>query len=141
MSRYVIDASIAVMWLLPGLAADGVTEVMRGEHELHAPDLIFPEVANALRKRVRGGHLSLDGCLGALGRLGDLPVRIHPAAEDVAEAVRVSLALQQTVYDTVYLALARRLGCRLVTADRRFYRALVGNGLAGEALRVPHENE
>jgi predicted nucleic acid-binding protein len=32
-----------------------------------------------------------------------------------------------TVYDCCYLALADTLGCRLVTADRKFYDALKGS--------------
>ena len=39
-------------------------------------------------------------------------------------AVRLALSLDRPVYDCVYLALAHRLGARMVTADQRFANAL-----------------
>ena len=45
-------------------------------------------------------------------------------AEDGADAVRLALALDRPVYDCVYLALAHRLGARMVTADARFANTL-----------------
>ena len=40
------------------------------------------------------------------------------------EATRLALALARPVYDGVYLALAQRIRCRLLTADERFARTL-----------------
>ena len=47
------------------------------------------------------------------------PLQVHPCAGLTAEAVGLSIRLQHPAYDCFYLALARRTGCPLVTADRR----------------------
>ena len=48
-----------------------------------------------------------------------------------ADAVRLALALDRPVYDCMYLALAHRLGARMVTADLRFANALASTEHGG----------
>ncbi len=41
-----------------------------------------------------------------------------------ADAIRLAIAHDRPVYDLMYLALAQRLGVRVVTADQRIVNAL-----------------
>jgi predicted nucleic acid-binding protein len=50
-----------------------------------------------------------------------------------ADALAISLTLNNPVYDAVYLALARAESCQLVTADDRLLGAVRGSPLAGLA--------
>ena len=54
----------------------------------------------------------------------------------VPDAVRLSLALDRPVYDCVYLALAHRLGAKLVTADARFASALAETEHGGAVVTL-----
>jgi len=46
----------------------------------------------------------------------------------------IAVATGRTVYDSIYLALATALGCKLVTADQRLYKALQGGPFAADVL-------
>jgi predicted nucleic acid-binding protein len=50
------------------------------------------------------------------------------------EATEVALASGRSVYDSVYVALAVALQCRLVTADERLANALAGGLLAAHVV-------
>ncbi len=55
-----------------------------------------------------------------------LDLTVHPMAPLLEGAYDLAVGPERlTVYDSCYLALARALGCRLVTADRAFYDALI----------------
>jgi predicted nucleic acid-binding protein len=47
-----------------------------------------------------------------------------PSNPLLVRAMEVALATRRAVYDCVYLALAEREGCELVTADEQFVRGL-----------------
>ena len=51
---------------------------------------------------------------------------VHWSADETycSDAVRLALSLDRPVCDCVYLALAHRIGARVVTADERFANAL-----------------
>ena len=122
--RLVVDASVAVTWLVEEEHSDAADRLLDGNHELFAPRLMASEVGNALWRKVRMGELerSRAGALGAA--ISEMAVRWTEDEEVGPDAVRLSLALDRPVYDCVYLALAHRLGATLVTADVRFVNAL-----------------
>ena len=119
MRRLVVDASVALRWLVPSHdAAPARVLVADAGVALHAPDLIWPEVGNALWKYGRAG---MDAAR-VLRRLRDfraLPLKITPTHELVDDALVIALELGHPVYDCIYLALAIRESARVVTADRR----------------------
>ena len=86
-------------------------------------DLFDAECASALWKRVRRAHWSVEDAERALGRALALPFSRIALGDVVADALRLSLRLDTTVYDACYVALAVASGLPLVTADRRLARA------------------
>ena len=48
MTGYVIDASVAVKWLVGEAHSKEAARILDGEPNLIAPELLFAEVANAL---------------------------------------------------------------------------------------------
>jgi predicted nucleic acid-binding protein len=48
----------------------------------------------------------------------------------------IARRFDRTINDALYVALAEALGCRLVTADRRFYNALSGSPLGNRLVWV-----
>ena len=120
----VVDASVAVKWLV---VEDGSTDarglVERGE-ELHAPRLLASEVANAVWRKVRLGQVDRHAGPQLIATMQDMPIRWHSDETLCADAARLAIALDRPVYDLVYLALAQRLSARVITADQRFANAL-----------------
>ncbi len=57
------------------------------------------------------------------------PLEVHPSAPLFVSAVYLAIQTGWTVYDCLYLALAIREGCQMVTADQRLVNSLAGGPL------------
>ena len=118
--RLVVDASVAVKWLVAEDDSEAARELAASGEDLHAPRLMACEVANALWRKARLGEIERGDAGAMLAAVQDMPVRWGADEAVCADAVRIALALDRPVYDCVYLALAHRIGAAVVTADLRF---------------------
>lgn len=130
----VVDASVAVKWLLPEAHSDASTALLDRRNRLMAPDLLWIEVGNVLWKHQRRGSLSIEETSELVEQVMAMPVEIESSEALVQPAVQLALATGRSVYDCVYLALALMREAVLVTADERFAHALAGSEL-GERVR------
>lgn len=55
---WVVDASVAVKWVIPEVLSDAADRVRDGEDDILAPDLLLVEVANALWRKTTVKDLS-----------------------------------------------------------------------------------
>lgn len=129
---FVVDASVLVEFLAPGRWGRAADRFMSGlawrtPLELFAPDLIFFEAGNALRKLSLGGLLSDRRAGRLVERLPELAIATVASAPLLGPAW--SFRKQMTMYDAGYAALARALECPLVTTDHRFARACTSFGV------------
>ena len=122
MSAYVIDASVAVKWFVPELHSREAAALLDPTFALHAPDLLFAEVSNALWKKTRRRELNPGEARLVLRGLASVPLEVTPTRQLAAGALDLALDAGCTAYDAVYLALAIHHNCRLVTADERLGR-------------------
>ena len=118
--RLVVDASVAVKWLVAEEDADIADRLAASGEKLHAPRLMASEAANVLWRKARVGQIEYAEAGAAMALFTDMPVRWNDDETAGADAVRLVLALDHPVYDCAYLALAHRIGATVVTADRRF---------------------
>ena len=135
MSRLVVDASVAVKWVVEEAGTEEALSLLE-RSALSAPDLLMAECANILWKKVRRGELTEQeaGLAGQLIQRADLDVQ--PTRPLMPRALDLAIALDHAAYDCIYLALAIENGCRFVTADERFVRKLAGLQDAELADRV-----
>ena len=119
----VVDASVAVKWLVVEEDSADARSLLDDE-ELHAPRLLVSEVANAVWRKVRLDQVDRNAAGQLLATMSDMPVRWHADETVCADAIRLAIAHDRPVYDLMYLALAQRLGVRVVTADQRLVNAL-----------------
>ena len=102
-----------------------------------APDLIRIEPAAAISRRFRLGDLDAaeagELCEEWFKAIGEGVVSTVPSALDIADAVRLSLAIRHALQDCFYLALVMRLDAELVTADSTF---VARAGTAHHAIRL-----
>jgi predicted nucleic acid-binding protein len=89
-----------------------------------APSVFPVEVAHALTRAERQGRVSpADGWGLWLGIMADAPV-LHPDMLLLPRAYEISSQNRQGVYDCLYVALAERENCELVTADDKLLKNL-----------------
>ncbi len=122
--RFVVDASVAVKWLVTEDDSEVAEELVTSGHDLHAPRLMASEVANAIWRKARMGEIERRVAGILLADLPDMPVHWGADESVAADAMRLALALDHPIYDCMYLALAHRIGAVMLTADRRFANAV-----------------
>ena len=127
----VVDASVVVEFLAPGRHGEAADRLMGGlawrdPLRLFAPDLIFLEAANALKKLALRRVLAEEAADRAVDRLLQLSLVTAGPLNLVAGAW--GLRARFSIYDAVYVQLALASGLPLVTTDRRLARAAALTG-------------
>ncbi len=116
--RVVLDASAAVEIALDGKAARQLSEILDASDEAIAPELLVPEVVNAVWKYHQFTELDLGKCEKALEVAVRLVDRFVSNREIYREAFALSRAQKtRAAYDMFYLALALREDAVLLTLD------------------------
>ena len=136
MSRWVVDASVAVKWFLPEVHSDEAVRLLRDDYVLFAPDLIWAEFGNVLWKKWRQREIEADMARRILEDFRRFPLEVHSSGILLASAWTIAEEFHRTMYDSLYLALAESQGYRLVTADHRFYNSLKDSRLGPMLLKV-----
>jgi predicted nucleic acid-binding protein len=121
--RYVLDSNIALKWVLPEpdspKAKQLRDDLQKAVHELFSPTVFEIEIGHALTRAERQGKI-------AVGEAGILwadimltPPRLEQSGALLPRAIAISSAMRVGVYDCLYVALAEREACELLTADFR----------------------
>ncbi len=120
MTDYVIDASVAVEYLLKTPVGLTVADIIDNA-SLVAPELIDAEVLSTLRGEVLGGRLEEARARLIIGVLLLWPI------ERISHRILAPLAWEHyqniSAYDAFYVAAARARDLPLITADGRLSRA------------------
>jgi predicted nucleic acid-binding protein len=82
-----------------------------------APELFVAEVCNAFRKYVRARVLSRTDSDEMIGRALALVDELQPMRELVPDMQALASRSDSSVYGLFYVALAKRMGAVLLTAD------------------------
>jgi predicted nucleic acid-binding protein len=134
-SGFVVDASVAIKWFVDEVDSARAAGLL--SHPLSAPDLLAPECANILWKKVARAELSLDEAeMIALALEGAAAITLHSTRACLARAMRIACALGCPAYDCCYLALAQDLQRPLVAADRRLVNVVRAVRTAGFAKLI-----
>lgn len=119
----VVDASVAVKWLLNEEDSEQASALFEQPYRLIAPDLIRIEVLAAITKNVRKNILSVEDADRYATRWRSLIARkaffILETDPEYSEATALALQVKHSIYDCLYLAVARQFRIPLVTADKR----------------------
>jgi predicted nucleic acid-binding protein len=115
----VVDASVLVKWFVeePGMERALLIrdDFVAGDLELHAPWHTPFEVLNALRL---SPFCPEERCIQAQVALDGYGLKYHSlAGETGRRAIHLAYTKSLSIYAAAYLALARGLGARVVTAD------------------------
>jgi predicted nucleic acid-binding protein len=135
-TTFVIDAGIALKWVLDEPHSPAARSLLSGQHELIAPDLLYVEATNVLWKRVVRKEMTIDEASLCCAGLLAVPFIVHDSRTFLGRALSVAAATGNTVYDCLYVALALHSGCPVVTGDRKLVAALTRGGYGDAAVWI-----
>jgi predicted nucleic acid-binding protein len=126
--KYVLDSNVALKWVLPEPDSAQAVRLrqgfLAGLHELLAPDIYPIEVAHALTKAERQGKILAGEGWPKTTDILTTPPDLHPYLPLLPHAFAIASRARIGVYDCLYVALAEREGCQLVTGDKRLIKNL-----------------
>lgn len=120
MTSYVVDASVGAKWFLEEEYSDAARRLIKGSPRLIVPDLFFIEIGSVYSRKVRRQELEKQDATVLLEALLAIDLEVHSALPLLAFSFDLALRCGCALYDALYLSLALKQGCHLVTADRRF---------------------
>ena len=135
MTALVLDASVAVKWVIPSsippknetLTAESLQLLKRyvdGEINFIVPDVFWAEVGNVLWKGVRQRRWSQAVAESAASDVMDREFLTVSSFTLLPDALKIALAHDRSVYDCLYVALAIQCKTELITADERLANSL-----------------
>ncbi len=127
--RFVIDASIAVKWFIVEDYSDKALKLLKdygnGVADLYAPCFFKLEVANALRKYFVKGILSKEMVYRIYNLFKNIELNYIIERWDLVDrALKYSINNSITLYDALYIIIAKHVNGKMVTADDKLYRRL-----------------
>lgn len=96
MSRYVVDASVAIKWFIPEIRSEAALRLHHSHSRLHVPALITLELGNMLAKKIRRGELTRAENDMILKELKHLPLQRHTDERLFAAARQRALDTQRS---------------------------------------------
>lgn len=128
--KYVLDASVGLKTVLPendsASAITLIADFLAQVHELIAPDTYLVECAHALTRSERRGIIQPSEAFEKFTMLADAVPKLHSHIPLLTRDIELSSSIRHGVYDCLYVALAEREACNLVTADEKLVKNLRG---------------
>lgn len=126
--RYVLDSNVGFKWAFIEQDTDKARklryEYQTGLIDLLAPDVFPIEFAHAVTRAERARRITpSEGAQSSAEILLSLPV-LHESLDLLPRAYKLSSQFRIGIYDCLYVALAERVQCELVTANQRLVNAL-----------------
>jgi len=115
----VIDASAAIGLVLAMPGSEIFSAPLKQAALVITPDLFVSEVCNAIWKYRKADLIPMTRCEQLLEQALSLPDRIESSTALHIEAFALSCRHLHSVYDALYLVLARRNNAVILTMDRR----------------------
>jgi predicted nucleic acid-binding protein len=125
----VLDASVALKWIFAEEKGEDKARYYRdrhisGEEPAAVPDLFFYEIGNVLAIKTA---LAAEAAAEAFTLLWNFDLEVFSLGpEEFILGIAKSIHCKITLYDAAYIVLAEKLGCDLVTADKRLYEKVKG---------------
>jgi predicted nucleic acid-binding protein len=121
----IIDASVLIKFFVPEVLSSKAEQLLArvedGSVRLFAPDLIYAEAGNTLWKKHRLKELTQS----EVGKITDLiisiPLKVEASKALFPLAIDIAIVYEVTVYDALYLSLAKVYETQMMTADKKLF--------------------
>jgi len=132
MAIYLVDASIVIEYLVTGSYTPNARILFNQatpNDRFIVPEFCLLECTNVLWKQVRFNGMSVIQAEILLRHLKKLPLTRVPAKAALNSALTIGLTHQLAIYDSGYIALAKRSGYPLISIDQPQIRAATAEGV------------
>lgn len=134
--NFVLDASVALLWLVPGTNPAGVdyadaTLKALKESQALVPSLFALETANVITKVESRGIVTEADSQRFITLLGQLNILTDQAtaAHALGDTLNIARRYKLSAYDAAYLELALRTGQPLATLDAELAKSATSAGI------------
>lgn len=122
----VVDASVALSWLLPGEETKHTLSLRdyaaaNSEVSLYVPPIFWDEIANVLWVAVKRERITQPQAIDGIKALQEF--QFHIRMTDPVDNIAISFTQDISVYDAAYLNVARHHKAVLWTIDERLVQA------------------
>ena len=121
----IIDASVLIKFFVPEVlstqAEQLLARVEEGSVKLFAPDLIYAEAGNTLWKKRRLKELTQSEVGKITDLISSIPLKVEASKTLFPLAIDIAIAYEVTVYDALYLSMAKVYETQMMTADRKLF--------------------
>jgi predicted nucleic acid-binding protein len=128
MDKLVVDSSVAVKWVVPEPHSAEARRILdaylAGSLTLLAPDIIGAEIGNIAWKKHLFQGMPVADAENIVAFFRTVHFQLTPTGVLLEEAFKLAVTHKRSMYDSLYLALSVREGCRLVTADEKLVNAI-----------------
>ncbi len=128
----VLDASAGIEIALSRDNAESYERKIEKASKVITSELYKAETANVLWKYNSAGLLNKDEVQRRLKYCDDLIDEYIDISENNEEALNEGIRIKHSVYDLLYLVIARRNGAILLTQDKKLKKIAQDNGLESE---------
>jgi predicted nucleic acid-binding protein len=130
MNCTVLDTSAIIRYFIPdGPIPEQLEETLRlaakAEMIAISPELAQVEFAQVILKKIRAGFLSTKEGKTILAAALDLPIIYLSHKEFISQAFLLAHEFKLSVYDSLFLEIARTKNCNLISADQELMRVFV----------------
>jgi len=125
----VIDASAAAEIILERQSSIELVDLLNDAEWVIAPSVYIAEMSNVFWKYQSFTNLSQADCETHLDNAIDLPDDLVNDKELYREAFKLGCTLDHSIYDMLYLVLARRHNATLLTMDKKLLKDAEQSGV------------
>jgi predicted nucleic acid-binding protein len=131
LSTFVLDASVAVKWVIPSSTEtlrDHALQLLKryadGEIDFVVPDIFWAETGNVLWKGVRTLRWNAEFAEQSAVEMKAQNFTTVSSTALLSDALKIAIFHERSVYDCLYVALAIQYKTEMITADERLANAL-----------------
>jgi predicted nucleic acid-binding protein len=126
--KRVLDSSVGFKWVVAEADTDKALRLRddfrNGLVELLAPDVFPVEIGHGLTRAERQNRITPAQGATYLADMFTLLPQLHFSLALLPRAYEISSQMRIGIYDCLYVALAEREECELITADDRLFKNL-----------------
>jgi predicted nucleic acid-binding protein len=91
----VVDANVAIKWVLPEIQSQEVLRLLNNDNQLLVPDFFFSEVGNVIWKRICRKEIALEQAKRCLAQMTGTALGVYSSRLLIPQALEIAVSVQR----------------------------------------------